>query len=178
MHHGPYSTKNSEYKNDCSCPIQSHILFISYPSWQSKKSVSKQHKSETSFASFVEIRRNFSVLKHFFDLTRMQTVLAFMAVETKANILWYSIHILEQNQTIAEPPGDKHFSSILFPSTCQSVYWECLTSIFNFFSSQPRYSFKTSIIMGKKCVCKRYAFIGNISFTKPSILAIPVYWTI
>ena len=133
MHHGPYSTKNSEYKNDCSCPIQSHILFISYPSWQSKKSVSKQHKSETSFASFVEIRRNFSVLKHFFDLTRMQTVLAFMAVETKANILWYSIHILEQNQTIAEPPGDKHFSSILFPSTCQSVYWECLTSIFHFF---------------------------------------------
>ena len=133
MHHGPHSTKNSEYKNDCSCPIQSHILFISYPSWQSKKSVSKQHKSETSFASFVEIRRNFSVLKHFFDLTRMQTVLAFMAVETKANILWYSIHILEQNQTIAEPPGDKHFSSILFPSKCQSVYWECLTSIFHFF---------------------------------------------
>ena len=83
--------------------------------------------------SFVEIRRNFSVLKHFFDLTRMQTVLAFMAVETKANILWYSIHILEQNQTIAEPPGDKHFSFILFPSTSQCVYWECLTSISHFF---------------------------------------------
>ena len=129
--------------------------------------------------SFVEIRRNFSVLKHFFDLTRMQTVLAFMAVETKANILWYSTHILEQNQTIAEPPGDKHFSSILFPSTCQSVYWECLTSVFHFFfSSQPRYSFKTSIIMGGKMCLQAIRVHWKHSFTKPSTLTISLYWTI
>ena len=31
MHHRVYGAKSLQYKNDCSCPVQSHNLFICQP---------------------------------------------------------------------------------------------------------------------------------------------------
>ena len=69
----------------------------------------------------------------------MQTVLTFMAVETKANILWYFGIESYNHGTL----GDKHFLFQLFPSAHQSSYRQCLTNFFNFFLARPT-SFKNT----------------------------------